>query len=140
MRTNFPALSFIAAAGLALTGGLALAQQREPMAAPLPVEEVVVVAPYLVREKAVEQRPGKMQVLSVSVQRAVSYKGLDLSRQGDISEFETRIRNAARDGCVELERMYRDYQPITSRNECIRMATRDGLAKMEDVVAATTAG
>ena len=108
MRTNFPALSFIAAAGLALTGGLALAQQREPMAAPLPVEEVVVVAPYLVREKAVEQRPGKMQVLSVSVQRAVSYKGLDLSRQGDISEFETRIRNAARDGCVELERMYRD--------------------------------
>lgn len=133
-------ISLFAAAGLLLTGGVTFAQQREPMAAPLPVEEVVVVAPYLVTEKAVEKRPGKMQVLSVSVQRAVSYKGLDLSRQGDVSEFEKRIRNAAREGCVDLERMYRDYQPITSRTECTRMAIRDGLGKMEDIITASTTG
>lgn len=132
MGTRFAKISLVAAAGVILSSGLCLAQRSGPN------EEVTVVAPYLVKKKVLESKPGRMEVFSVTVDRPVSYAGLDLTRDADIAEFEKRIRDAAQDVCARADRMYRQYLPITSHRECITGATRDGLAKMEDVIAAST--
>ena len=110
-------------------------------AADLGQEEVTVQGPYTVRKEMTKRSlGGEMPEFAISVTQQVNYADLDLSRPEDVAKLRDRVRMAAKDSCRELDsRFPRDiYHPVgeSSRNDCVRNATGQALARVD----ATTNG
>jgi UrcA family protein len=114
----------IALMAMALVSGGALAQDAD---------DVTVQASRI--EKADFGRTSSgMPVLSLSVSHEVSYSDLDLATTEGVAELQSRIREAARHGCREIDLSYRFTQP----NDwlCTRLATKEAMDQVRELVAA----
>ena len=92
------------------------------VAQPAPSEEVTVIAPYYVHQKVIKTDI-RSPLLAVSIEKRVSYAGLDLSKAADADKFRTRITDAATALCRQLELLYPPtaYVPLSSQN-CAKQA------------------
>ena len=98
-------------------------------------EQVTVESPYTIRQQVV--RPamfGEMQETQVSVDQDVSYADLDLSKTADLDTMKSRIRQAAKDSCNELDRKFPRtiYIPAFGRN-CVKDAADQALARLDEI-------
>jgi UrcA family protein len=76
-------------------------------------------------------------VLLSSVQYRVSYSDLELSIPSNAKAFKARVRDAARDACADLGKLY----PISagSSDECARKAEEGVTPLVESAIAAAEA-
>lgn len=98
-----------------------------------PSEDVTVFAPYVVKK---ERGPKNAEVITVS--RKVNYHDLDLSKPGDVTVLEQRVKQSAKDVCAELDRQYTssDWTRIKEERFCSRDVSATGLAEVRMLAAA----
>ena len=105
-------------------------------------DEIIIRAPDVVRRPLPRPGPGAPPGLTnpeiISLTRAVSYADLDLSKAADVSELEARVRNTARDVCLELARRYprQGAQYTFADADCVKKATDDGMDTVKAITAA----
>lgn len=124
------------AAALAVLAAVAL----PAFAASEPTEEVTVFAPYVV-QKTKSGRP-RRPVTTVTINRDVSYKDLDLKTAEGQATLEARAKQAAQDICAELDRRYPvgAYTSVAENKNCVREATEEVMIQVRGVEAAARAG
>lgn len=112
------AAASLAIAAIALTIGSAPAS-AQPTADE--VEEITVKAPVVRRMVGGPAVVGATDEI-IELNRRVSYSDLDLSKEADVAELETRIESVARDSCDQLSGMFpgdrwesRDIQRCTKQ-------------------------
>lgn len=73
-------------------------------------------------------------VVSTSVQYRISYADLDLSIASNAKVLETRVRDAARDACADLNKLY----PISTSgsDECSHKAEERAMSQVLSAIAA----
>jgi len=139
-----PTCLMIGAVGAFLCGFVSSSQAASP-AAPLSAqttEEVIIRAPDVVRRPLPRSGPGSPPGLTnpeiISLTRAVSYSDLNLSIASDVAELETRVRNTAREVCLELARRYprNGAQYVFADTDCVKKATDDGMDTVKAITAA----
>lgn len=139
VRTRRAALTLGAVVGvLAIANHPVFAQ--EVSTTPESAEEVRVVAPGIVQRKIVGRTTIGAPIEVISLSRSLSYRDLDLSRQSDVDELETRIWDTARVACRQLDKLYPDgslYQQIPSDQNCVETATSEAMNEAHLVIAAT---
>ena len=103
-------------------------------AASLEEGQVTVDGRYTVRQQL--DRDLHMPGMTVSVSQRVTFTDLDFSRQADLDTLRDRIKTAARDSCLELERRFPplSYASGGSLHECIRDARREGFTRAMTVL------
>ena len=114
---------------IALVAPAAFAQEAQPS------ETIHITAPLLVIQK--EQKVKGMHVLSLSVEKVVSYADLDLSKEAGAAAFRTRISDTASELCKELDSKYPQsvYIPVTNQN-CVKAATDGAMPLVKEIIAA----
>lgn len=121
-----PAICLALALGLLASEEPARAQQAAG-----PMEEVVVVAPRLVRHDVGRTSTGG-RVELVSLTRHVSAGDLDLTRHADVLELQTRINDTAKEACDYLAEMF----PFASEDtpDCVRQAVDGAMAQAQKAI------
>jgi UrcA family protein len=119
---------FLAAAMMAIPPA-ALAQELQAR------ETVNITAPLLIQHKKLNIRG--MHVSNISVEKAVSYADLDLSKETDVGTLRTRVSNTATELCKALETRYPSavYVPVTNQ-DCVKAATDGAMATVNEIIAA----
>ena len=111
-------------AGLALTSIPAMAQ---------PSEEITITAPRVVHEMVGRSPSTGAPIERVSLSRQVSYAGLDLRKQADLTVFEKRVSDTAREACKQLDSLYPLLPPD---KECLANTTANGMEQARQAIAA----
>jgi UrcA family protein len=78
-----------------------------------------------------------MPIVRASVQYYVEYTDLDLSIPSNAKVLETRVRDAARAACVDIDRLYSLISSGT--DECARKAAEGAMPQVLSAVAAAEA-
>lgn len=108
-------------------------------------EQVIVVAPYVVRRATVAPAGsratggGMLRPLEVvSVDRSVSFSDLDLTQTKDDATFEKRINDAAADACREIDKRYPKnvYIPVSPNQDCVGIAAGNAMKIADELIAA----
>jgi len=99
---SFVSAAFLAFAttGLVIKSDLAIAQQAAEE-----IEEIVVEAPVNRHQVGGPAILGA-RIEVIELNQRVSYADLDLSKQADVSELETRIKITAKESCEQLSDMF----------------------------------
>jgi UrcA family protein len=127
----------------ALVGALAApawpALAQEGAASPTVVEEITVLAPYVVKQKPVGTSTIGGRVEVISLMRHVKYSDLDLSKQADAAVLKQRVKDTAVAACKELEVRYPSdvYLPEPGSQDCVRTATDQAMTLADQVIAAS---
>ena len=138
--TRVAGLAGIAALFVALpvtTGAPAFAAT---VTTPTMVEELIVMAPLVIRTPGPVGRHGQRTEI-LMLERRVSYADLDLTKPSDAAELRTRVRKAAKGACADLEvRAPSGYgTPTASEQGCEGAANAEALAVVDQLVAASGA-
>ena len=108
------------------------AQQADPAR---PIEEIVVVAPRMVREREALRGTGVGRIITVEMTEAVDISDFDLTRTADVLRLEQDIRNVAFRICEELSELYPFGRP--RRTEvCASRAIEDAMEEVDRIVRA----
>lgn len=123
----------VAAIGVVgMTGAPAIAQQAAEEA----VEEIVVYAP-IERRQVKWKRGGWVEVIELS--RRVSFTDLDLSKDADVTELETRIETTAKGACEQLDEMFPlDQSDRGEVRRCTKKAIKGAEEQLQAAIAAAT--
>jgi UrcA family protein len=115
--------------GVIMTSAPALAQ---------PQEEITVTAPYEVHRKDAGRAASGAAIEVISLTRHVTYSGLDLTKQADVTELESRIKRTAKEACKQLDSLYPEaiYPSMPSNQNCIKAATDEGMTQVKAATAA----
>jgi UrcA family protein len=96
-----------------------------------PDTETVIVRPYyhqIEKRQIVGRVNGEVNPTEYTLSRPVSFADLDLTRDSDYLEFKSRVRDAARDMCEELDARVPQLRGDESADrECVRNATRNAV-------------
>ena len=96
-----------------------------------PDTETVIVHPYyhdIEKRQVVGRVSGEVNPTEYTLSRPVSFADLDLTRDSDYLEFKSRVRDAARDMCEELDARVPQLRGDESADrECVRNATRNAV-------------
>ena len=119
-------------------GGRALAQ-TDP-AATATVEELIILAPHVHRMPGGVGRHGQ-QLEIVTRERRVTYSDLDLTQPSAAVELRSRITEAAKEACAELEALApsRYGTPTASEQNCEQAAKAEAFTQVDQLVAAARA-
>ena len=130
--------ALLSALGLVVGATPAFTTDIRPAANPR--EEVVVVAPHIVHKKTLMGTNFRMPVYMITVTRTVSYADLDLSTPSGAMELQTRVDDAAKAACAELDRKYPAlrYPLVGDATHCVEVASKDGQTRAQAVIAAYT--
>jgi UrcA family protein len=126
-----PTLLLLAGTGLVIDADPAIAQETAEE-----MEEITVEAPMVRHEVGKSTSVAKTRL--IELKQRVSYADLDLSKQADVTELETRIKAIAKESCSKLEEMYPTLLTV-SRIADIRRCTNQAVARTEDQVQAAIA-
>jgi UrcA family protein len=110
---------FLATALSSIVGSAAYAQASQP------AETVIVVAPYLMTEKAVSANP-HVRLLDVSISGTANYGDLDLGKADDVAKLKARVRSTAETLCKQLAQKYPGYVAVTNQ-DCPKAATDEAM-------------
>lgn len=134
---------FLAIPGLAL---VSLLTAGAPVAAQTANEKVevrdavTVYAPFVVRLTPHKATGGvNRQPLSlVTVNRSVSFRDLDLKNPIDQQTLKTRVNQAAKDACGEIERRYpkNRYIPVPVNQDCVKNAVNESMVVVRELILA----
>lgn len=100
------------------------------------MEEVIVVAPRMVRRETLGRTANGADVERITLTRRVSYSDLDLSRHADVLELENRVNTMAVTACGQLEELFPLSTDERDNAECIRHAKASAMAQVESAAAA----
>lgn len=114
---------------LALFLAQTIAAAAQPAAQP--AEEVMVFAPFVIKDTT--SGPLHARVRTITVSRTVSYQDLDLTKDDEVAKLESRIRTAAKDVCMQLRGRY-PGSTVDNYLECKRNATADALMEVDLIV------
>ncbi len=128
------ALLAIAATGLVMKTNPAIAQQVVEKA-----QETIVVEAPIVRRQVMQSRTTSAKTEVIELRRRVSYADLELSKQSDVTELETRIEITAKGACKKLSDMF----PLSpsGRHEiwrCTNQAVDSAKDEMQEAIAAAS--
>ncbi len=90
--------------------------------------EIVIPAPYTVSKNR-STRDGEI----TSVSRTISYRGLDLRRQGDIDELNLRVEYAVADVC-KVDSLTAASFGTDDNRDCYYDAMKDARKQVRDAV------
>jgi len=134
------------ALGLMVMGSTALAQQipvqnapvtptpPTPMSTSQP-EQVTVTAPREITRTRVGRSRIGAPIEDIAISEPVAFNDLDLRRPADVDQLNQRVRDAAADGCDEIDRLYPLTRSSDTRRDCIRRAIRSADAQINAAVA-----
>jgi UrcA family protein len=107
---------------------------------PTLVEELIVIAPHVIRTPGPVGRHGQRTEI-LTLERRVSYADLDLTKPSDAAELRARVRKAAKGACADLEaRAPSGYGTATASEQgCEGAANAEALAVVDQLVAAASA-
>ncbi len=103
-----------------MAGVAGLLAAEAPALAQTTVREIVVESPKVVRETIGHSSSGAREE-QISLSHRITYSDLDLSRTADVEVLRTRVRDAAKLGCDQLQNIY----PLAPHDpECVRKAIK----------------
>jgi UrcA family protein len=123
MKPNFMRLA-VATSTAALACSVALAQD---------VEKVNIEAKRAMTTKIVGRTSSGLPVADITLDYAVSTKGLNLASSAGAAELTKRISNAAREACREIGRRYPNAAPTDS--QCTKAAADTAMVKVHELAA-----
>jgi len=103
----------------------ALAQPPGAAAAPTEAQEIVIIAPEVVRREG-RGGPGRWEVASVT--ERVSFADLDLAKPADYAKLRQRIQDAARTACLRIEHSAPAHRTYSEPPGCRGRATMEPLS------------
>ncbi len=103
------------------------------------MQEITIFSPFVVQRKMVGRSTIGAPVEVTSVTSHVSYADLDLTKASDAAELKKRIADSARSACEHLYamRVGTELKPVTSTRTCIKEATAEAMAQVNDVISAS---
>jgi UrcA family protein len=108
--------------GLALMGGMALAQS---------LEEVKVTAARTFATTVGHSGNTGAPIVDISLSYGVSYRGLDLSTRAGAAELERRVNDAARAACEEISLRHPQGEPNDAG--CAKAAAADAMVRVREL-------
>lgn len=112
---------------------------EEASGQPEVMQEITIVAPYLVHKQVVGRSTIGAPIEVLSISRRVSYADLDLTKASDAATLKKRISDTAKDACEYL--FSTDHgttlPPVTSSRACAKTATAEAMMLANDVIAAS---
>lgn len=96
-------------------------------------DEIVVIAPGVVRSDSGERTTTGAHIETLTTQRVVDSSDLNLRYDADIAELHRRIRATAREACRDIDRSTGNI-PLTSTSECVSDAVRDAMVQADVLV------
>lgn len=124
------------ALGTGVLAGHAPGYAQDQPFGPMVMEEVVVIAPRVVRRERVDRTTGGGTVERVTLTRRVSYADLDLRMNADVMELERRVAGMAVEACEQLAEAHPMLDPEPSHEDCIEEATEGAMERVREAVAA----
>ena len=118
---------FALTALLALSAPLAVAQEDGRLI----MEEVIVVAPRLVKRETLGRTATGADVERITLTRRVSYSDLDLTRHADVLELESRVSQMAETACAQLADLFPLDTDDPQNADCVRHAKASALAQVD---------
>lgn len=103
----------------------AMAQPPGAAAAPIETQELVIIAPEVVRREG-GGGPGRWDVISTT--EHVSFADLNLARPEDYAKLRQRIQDAARTACLRIERSAPAHRTYSEPPGCRGRATMEPLS------------
>jgi UrcA family protein len=141
MKNISLALPGLAIASLLAVGGPGAAQTPDEKAGAQ--ESVTVYAPYVVRRAPLRtpRSVSRLPLSVVTVDRPVSFRDLDLKNPADQQTLETRVNQAAKDACAQLERRYPKnvYVPVPADQDCVKNAVDGTMVVVRELILAANA-
>lgn len=133
-RKHLVQLAAVLAFGLALPDGPAQAQSRNSKQ----IATITVTAAPIGNLHELQRLTVQGQkFLAVSASIPVPYGDLNLLQQTGVNEFDRRVKIAARMACEQLDTAYPPYiYAVIGGDDCVKVASDNGLAEVEKVVAA----
>ena len=112
----------LALSAAVLIAAISTATMAQPVEKLAPSEEITVIAPYYVHQKAVKNDIRSL-LQAVSIEKRVSYADLDLRKPADADKFRARISDAATSLCKQLDLLYPPiaYVPLSTQ-DCVKTA------------------
>jgi UrcA family protein len=107
------------------------------MAADTQVGSEVTVQAERPAARTVGRSASGIPIVLSSVQYRVNYSDLELSIPSNAKVLETRVRDAARAACADLDRLY--AQPTSGPDDCSRKATETAMPQVLSAIAAAEA-
>lgn len=87
--------------------------------------------------KVVGRSPSGIPIVLSAVKYRVDYSDLQLANATDAQTLKTRVRDAARAACADLEKLY--LQPAVRTGDCTRKAEDDAMPQVLSAIAAAEA-
>lgn len=119
------ALPLLVSAAFLLTGAAAQPAAEDA------TNTITVIAPRAVTPQVRRSVPDRGTV-TVTIKISVLYGDLDFTRPADGARLMARIRNAARDACRHLDRLY----PLVTDKNCVANAVADATPRANELIAA----
>lgn len=120
--------------GMLLALGSLCAGSASALAAPAMSEEGVTVyhAPFTYHRQVNRALDRELPTEQITVSTEVSDADLDMSKDADVDTLKERIRQAAVDGCKELDRRFPKalYAPVGGE-DCVGTTTSQALARVD---------
>ncbi len=82
-------------------------------------------------------KTGIAPIILATVKYRISYSDLELSIPSNAKVLKTRVRDAAREACGDLDRLY--SIPVGSANECLQKAEEQAMPQVLSAIAAAEA-
>jgi len=148
MRLYSNARYALVLAGFVVLSTAALAQQLPPqnepvtptpptpLSTPSQPEQVTVTAPREVTRTRVGRSRIGAPIEDITISEPVAFNDLNLKNPSDVEQLNQRVRDAAADGCDEIDRLYPLTRSVDTRRDCIRRAVRSASAQVDAAVAA----
>jgi UrcA family protein len=99
-----------------------------------PLEEIVVEASPIIKERAGDKTAPAPGYYKVMMSSRVSYADLDLAKSTDVATLEWRINEAAKVVCEKLGKAYPDSGP--EAKECAKRAADKAMTEAKKIIAA----
>lgn len=133
-------IALTAFASILAVGGSAGAQQAGQKTEAH--ETVTVYAPFVVRHAPYGPSRGTPEPLElITVNRPVSFSDLDLKNATDQQTLETRVKQAAKDACQQLEHRFPKtvYIPVPADQDCEKNAVDEAMIMVRALTNAANA-
>jgi len=129
------AFALAAASALALAATPALAQVKDVKDSYYDGSaEIIVTAPYVERRETYRENSAGAPIEELSMTAVVNASDLDLRYDYGVDELQRRVHETAVSLCDEVHDEAGVHAMSTER-ECVREATRDAMAQVNDLIA-----
>jgi UrcA family protein len=114
--------------------GMAVSISAGSIAVAQDVQEIVVTARGDVAVKQAGRSATAVPIVDMSISYGVSYAGLDLASAVGAAKLETRVHEAAKEGCKDISAKRPFQEFTTSEADCVKSAADKAMLKVHELV------